>query len=307
MRTVVFALATTLTLGACTTERTSESPTPPPPPLTVESLAQSTVSGILESPVTLTDGIYLGSPLAEGSPAAPEVRWLPQIVHVTDLDGDGHEDAIAFFSSSSGGTGEYLHLAWMQSGARGPFSRAVHRLGDRVQVRSARWSEGEWVMRMIVAGPDDPLCCPTQIEEQRFRFDAEGTIETSTSVVGTLDFGEIAGSSWRLERMDTGAPELEEVEVTLHFVEGGVFGSSGCNTYRGGIVTANTNGLSFGPLATTRMACPPPQSEVEAEYLARLNSVESWSFLMGRLALTHRHEDGFASLIFVPTTRPSAE
>jgi putative lipoprotein len=77
----------------------------------------------------------------------------------------------------------------------------------------------------------------------------------------------LAGSQWGIAR---------EGGKTGRFVQfradGVVGGFSGCNRFTGAY---NQNGdeLTFGPLASTRMACPPEVMEREQEFLAMLGNV----------------------------------
>ena len=66
------------------------------------------------------------------------------------------------------------------------------------------------------------------------------------------------------------------VVVSAAFTEGNVFGSSGCNQYRGPY-TLDGDSLEIGETAGTRMACPPPADEIERAYLAALVDVASWA------------------------------
>lgn len=59
-----------------------------------------------------------------------------------------------------------------------------------------------------------------------------------------------------------GSAIAEGVTVTLSFDEGQVSGQSGCNRFTGGYALSG-EGLTFTPLAATRMACPAPQMETE--------------------------------------------
>jgi heat shock protein HslJ len=56
--------------------------------------------------------------------------------------------------------------------------------------------------------------------------------------------------------------------------DGKVAGSSGCNQLTGTYEIEGGHSLSFGPLATTRRACPPPLMSLESLVLAQLESVE---------------------------------
>jgi heat shock protein HslJ len=79
----------------------------------------------------------------------------------------------------------------------------------------------------------------------------------------------LANTRWTLNEI-AGREAIDRVEATLAFDnQGGVSGSGSCNQFHG---TATVSGASitFGPLATTRMACIAPINEQEATYLAAL-------------------------------------
>ena len=79
---------------------------------------------------------------------------------------------------------------------------------------------------------------------------------------------------------------------TIEFTaDGTVSGFSSCNTFSGAYELDATT-ITFGPLATTKMACERPASAVEADYLAALGSVTVEPD--GRLVL-----DGAVTLRFV--------
>jgi putative lipoprotein len=108
---------------------------------------------------------------------------------------------------------------------------------------------------------------------------------------GTTD---LPGTAWTLVDLD-GAEPVEGAVPTLAFGEDGTAnGSSGCNSFSGE-VTIDGNDVSFGPLATTRMACvDPAASEQETEFLLALDEVESYTIdSEGRLVL-----EGGAPLTF---------
>lgn len=80
---------------------------------------------------------------------------------------------------------------------------------------------------------------------------------------------DLAGTHW-IARTVAGERVPEDMAVTLEF-EGAdrVYGRSGCNRYHGPIGVADGT-LKIGPLATTRMACPPAQMAIEQKFLAAL-------------------------------------
>ncbi len=105
---------------------------------------------------------------------------------------------------------------------------------------------------------------------------------------------ELPGTSWTLVDLD-GAEPVGETPPSITFTdEGSVTGSTGCNTFNGEI-TIDGSELSFGPLATTRMACvDPAASEQEQAFLVAMESVSGYTIdSEGRLVL-----EGDASLTF---------
>jgi heat shock protein HslJ len=74
----------------------------------------------------------------------------------------------------------------------------------------------------------------------------------------------LAGSEWGEGKASGPA------EVMVKFEQGNkVWGRLGCNRFTG-TYSQNDYGLSFGPLATTRMACPEPQMKTEQRVSAAL-------------------------------------
>ena len=76
---------------------------------------------------------------------------------------------------------------------------------------------------------------------------------------------------------------------------GRVSGETGCNRYTGD-VSVDGAALTFGPLATTRMACEPPLMDQERAVLDALAGVTGWAVEAdGRLHLT-----GTTELVLAP-------
>jgi len=86
----------------------------------------------------------------------------------------------------------------------------------------------------------------------------------------------LAGSSWQLQG---------NARVTMQFsADGRVAGRGGCNRYTG---QAKIDGasLSFGPMASTQMACPGDAMNQEREFLAALGKAERFQLMEGALLL----------------------
>lgn len=75
----------------------------------------------------------------------------------------------------------------------------------------------------------------------------------------------LAGSEWGFE---------QGRDTYIQFAENNVSGFSGCNRFRGSYTYADGK-LSFGPLASTRMACPPEQMETERKVLQLLEATKA--------------------------------
>ncbi|MCP4358634.1 MAG: META domain-containing protein [Chloroflexi bacterium] len=70
--------------------------------------------------------------------------------------------AVAVVVADSGGSGTFYYLAVFTLGDEGLENTATILLGDRVQTNSVDITQNTIVVDMIQAGPDDPMCCPTQ-------------------------------------------------------------------------------------------------------------------------------------------------
>jgi putative lipoprotein len=108
----------------------------------------------------------------------------------------------------------------------------------------------------------------------------------------------LAGPSWTLVAID-GQEPAGDTDPTLMFdAAGNVSGSAGCNTYTG-TATLDGSSISFGPLGSTRMACPDPDVMAqETAFLTALDEVEAFALdSQGRLVL----EDGVV-LVFEAAT-----
>jgi heat shock protein HslJ len=81
---------------------------------------------------------------------------------------------------------------------------------------------------------------------------------------------ELPGTAWDLVDLD-GAEPVGQTPPSLAFTEdGSVTGSTGCNTFNAEVTIDGTE-LTFGPLATTRMACTDDAAaQQEQAYLAAL-------------------------------------
>jgi heat shock protein HslJ len=108
-------------------------------------------------------------------------------------------------------------------------------------------------------------------------LDAQGATLASFSAQPTR----LVGTRWQVTGYNTGTQAVSSVaagtRITLEFADGGVRGSGGCNGYSGTFTEGPGGALAFGPLRTTRMACPQPPETMpqEAAFLRALQTVAS--------------------------------
>lgn len=104
-------------------------------------------NGVFHRPGTPTQNNYikLGGPVAYG-----------------DLNGDGRGDAVVILRDWEGGTGVSVNLAAVIDQGGTPYNVSTQTLGDRVQILSSCILSGTVTLNMLVAGPNEGFCCPTQ-------------------------------------------------------------------------------------------------------------------------------------------------
>ena len=89
----------------------------------------------------------------------------------------------------------------------------------------------------------------------------------------------LAYTEWALVELDGEPVEIGPDEIRpslmLDLEESRASGSSGCNRLTGTFALSEDE-LRFGPLMTTRMACPEPAMERERAFLAALHRVTSY-------------------------------
>ncbi len=177
-------------------------------------------------------------------------------------------------------------------------------------------------MDVLRAGLDDAMCCPGELATLRWRLGPNGLEVASDEVRGRFGIAAIAGD-WTLafERRDlmewlpefmaptvvldaeTGEPTTvaspkTNPEVRLTLAGNTIGGRSGCNRVSGAAEFEPPNGLQFGPLMLTRMACPDDIMRLENDFVARLQNVHSVGYFFGHLALRWSLDDEYGALLF---------
>ena len=92
----------------------------------------------------------------------------------------------------------------------------------------------------------------------------------------------LAGTSWQATGINNGkeavVSQAGTEKATLEFgADGQASGSGGCNTFSGTYSTTDPDGLTFGPLAATEMAClEGDATAIEEAYFAALSAVTTY-------------------------------
>ncbi|WP_227390245.1 META domain-containing protein [Vreelandella malpeensis] len=104
----------------------------------------------------------------------------------------------------------------------------------------------------------------------------------------TASQASLQNTYWKLVTVGTQtatvSDQAREAHFVLHAEETRVAGSTGCNSLMSGY-TLKGDQLSFGSLATTRMACASPQMTLERDFLEALRRVTRWEVVGETLTL----------------------
>jgi heat shock protein HslJ len=99
----------------------------------------------------------------------------------------------------------------------------------------------------------------------------------------------LTGTTWSANGINTGTGAVSslvaDTTVTAEFaVDGTISGNAGCNTYTGTYEVADKK-MTIGPVATTKKTCEPDVSDQEANYLAALGRVTTFTIRGDQLEL----------------------
>ena len=263
--------------------------------------------GIYAKPIRLKDGVYEGRPFVTGGASRPRVQLIEQLTVSGDMTGDGYDEAAVFLTESAGGSGNFTYLAIVSKSGSNYQNIATRNLGDRVQVRALRLAEGTLILDVIIAGPEDAMCCPSMKMRNTYRLVENKLKLISDKQMGSLGLQDLEGVKWSLIEFAQNEPVPPEIPVDAVFEKNRVGGSSGCNRYFAEIRGSSPYQIKLGPVAGTRMMCPTPMMQVEDRYLAALEKVGQFGFSFGRLMLGYEDNGKDQRMLFNPGPDEAAQ
>ncbi|HSF80184.1 MAG TPA: CARDB domain-containing protein [Anaerolineales bacterium] len=138
-------------------------------------------NGVYRSPdwgeFQLADAIYYRTPpTSQESPESYTTR-IQAPVFYGDINADGLEDALVILNTQNGGSGHFIELAAVLNQNGSAYNISTIYLGDRVVIESGRVENGTIILNMRVQGPNDGLCCPSQLVTWNFVLDGDQLIK----------------------------------------------------------------------------------------------------------------------------------
>ncbi len=109
-----------------------------------------------------------------------------EYIAIGDIDGDNINDAAVILVADPGGSGTFYYLHAVINGYSFFYDAAADVLGDRVKVKSLNIAEGGIYIDMVIHGPDDPMCCPTEEVSRIYKYE-DNQLFKLISHTGTVD------------------------------------------------------------------------------------------------------------------------
>ena len=297
----VVLVAAVCATPACDRGSVAEESAPP----SLEELASATYTGIYDEAVTLVEGRWQGEVFVEGGASRPSAGLVDHFALIGDLDGDGRDETTVLLWESSGGSGNRLYLAVTGRRHRNIVNLGTALVGDRMQIRGGRITDGRIELDVVQAGSEDAMCCPSQLATRRWALGEGDLVEGEVTITGALSLESLRGPEWVLSELGWGEPVPDVAEIMISFHDDKVTGIGGCNRYFAAVTGGVPGELVFSGMGATRMACSEPAMDLERRYLNILAGASSYSFLGGRLVLSCDTDNGPTALIFAPRDIPS--
>lgn len=153
-----------------------------------------------------------------------------------------------------------------------------------------------YTVRAVILVDDKAMWRSTQ----SFPALTNGAPETVDVLVQMMQgFSELnlSGTAWKVVGLNGAPIQSGRLPILAFDAEGRASGSSGCNRFSGGY-SLDDDKISFGPLASTRMACPGELATQEMDFFKALGAVASAHTEGAQLVL--KNSDGDPLMALVP-------
>lgn len=222
------------------------------------------ISGCTTTPETKTDVVALTQHTLGTYEASLPCEGCISIEYQLELESDSTFIEHISFLGNPDGVYE-VHGTW-KADADSLLTLSTGRLAHKIKVNS-----------------DGTLIIADAIENH---LEKQPAILTRMGTTLGTDQSTLLNDIWVLEAIDQ--VEITEAEypkerprLEFHKVDGTVMGTTGCNTLTG-TYTSSGNALTFGPLITTKMACP---GQGESQFVKALAEVSAFKIINLKLYL----------------------
>jgi heat shock protein HslJ len=258
------------------------------------------IEGLKDS-IKLIDGRWKGRPYKKGSISRPVISLVGDLRVISDLDGDGTDEAVVLLNYAPGGTGQLLHLAVVARRNGRIQNVATALIGDRVQIRDVRIEQQRLLVDVVRSGPKDAKCCPGEIATLGWTLEPGGKLKPFIVTAGAsrLSLETLGKTEWVLRSWALKDSPPKQPIVTLAFKDGRFTGSGGCNNYFAPAKEGNIPGdVKVGAVGTTRKSCRENEMAVERRFLDQLVRVKKYGFSIARLALSWEKDGVWKTMLF---------
>lgn len=255
-----------------------------PPGLSPTELANATypTQYTPSGSATLENGRF-SEPAAPGSATEITVR-MTRYVAYGELN--GQPAAAVVLVSDPGGSGTFYDLYAMVSQDGQPTAVASTMLGDRVDINSITIENNQIVVDMVQAGPDDPLCCPSQQVINSYELQGDQLLAVSSQEVAkqpaedATSSPQLAGPVWlwqqTLMNNDDQFVPANPANYSVQFnADGTLAVQADCNQV-GGSYTLDGSQITITMGPSTLAACP--EGSLGDQFVQNLSQANIYSF-----------------------------
>jgi heat shock protein HslJ/LysM repeat protein len=270
---------------------------PVPAGLSLPELANATYSSewTQDGTAPLTNGEYSES-------AAPNSAGKTKVIMLTEQTTygqlNGQDVAAVILVTSTSGSGRFYDLHVMANQNGQPTEVANTMLGDRVQIISSNIENNGIVVDIVQAGPNDPLCCPSQQTIKTFTLQGEQLAETSSRTVASETTGTSSsfasviwkwlGSTDQAGQNNIIVPNPDHYRLEL-LTDGMFRAKADCNIVSGSY-TLSGNNLTVRLDPSPMAKCG--SSELDQQYLRLLDQVVGYEQNEDNLVLNLADDGG---------------